>query len=66
MSNFWGETATMFTSFVGVYYMIQQLWEQAEIAEFGEYVVSVADSVACFMLSIVVVALLTIWRLSSN
>lgn len=58
-----GEVGTYVTSFIGVYYIIQSLWELSEEAQFGEYVVSKADSVACFVLSLIVVVILILCRI---
>ena len=62
MNEIYAEFVTVLIDFVGVYWIIQKLWEESEKAEFGKYVVSKTDSVACFVITLVIVALLFIWR----
>lgn len=62
MSKIYAELLTAFIDFVGVYYIIQQLWEASEEAELGKYVVTKADTFACFIITFVIVVLLVIWR----
>lgn len=66
MSKVYAEFVTLLVDFVGVYWIIQKLWEESEKAEFGKYIVSKADSTACFVITLVIVILLLIWRLISD
>lgn len=66
MSSIYAEIVTALVDFVGVYWIIQKLWEESEKAEFGKYVVSQADTFACFIITFVIVALLFIWRETSR
>ena len=62
MSRIYAEIATVLIDFVGVYCIIQKLWEESEKAELGKYVVSKADTFACFIITLAIVAWLFIWR----
>ena len=66
MSSIYAEIVTALVDFVGVYWIIQKLWEESEKAEFGKYIVSKADSIACFIITLVIVVLLFIWRETSR
>lgn len=62
MSSIYAEIVTAFIDFVGVYYIIRRIWEESEKAELGKYTVSTADTVACVVITFVIVILLIIWR----
>lgn len=62
MSRIYAEIVTAFIDFVGVYYIIQRIWEESEKAELGKYTVTTADTVACIVITLVIVVLLIIWR----
>ena len=63
MNKVYSELTTTIMCFVGVYCSIQKLWEAAEMAQFGEYVVSRADSIACIIISGFLTLALFCWRL---
>ena len=56
------EFMTIITSAIGVYQLIYLLWTQCEIKEFGEAVVSKADTTVAWILMIIIVVVLTIMR----
>ena len=56
------EIATLLFCFVGIYYSLQQIWTIAEVGEIGKAVVTIADTAACFLLSLIFLVVISIGR----
>lgn len=57
-----GELLTIISSAIGVYQVIYALWTWCEVEELGKAIVSKADTTVAWILTVIIVLVLTLMR----